>query len=408
MSTTTTTTTAATMPETSRLLEAERARSTFDEATMTDLLNGGRKETMFRKQIMEEVDELLEMNSSQHSDPAGAGAVQAVDANATANADDDDDDDDDLDEELGLGAVPNEDHTLVEARTQVAKMLRYQYNQLMMDAAVSVKKRQARIELMSLYDPSWFTKNGVHFGLWMGAVQGQGSDEQLTEWLPKTMMFQIVGCFAMTELGHGSFTRGLETTATYDAANEEFVIHTPSISATKWWIGGAAQSATHAAVYAQMILPGGKNVGVHTFIVQLRSLDDHSILPGIRIGDCGHKMGRNGLDNGYIQFTHVRVTRDALLSKYCKVTANGEYSRQGAKQLAYGALIGGRAAMVTDSALWLKAATTIAVRFLALRRQGEPLGTGGGGKEAAVVCCSGTKKCRKVEGFGVQLGWSVC
>lgn len=120
----------------------------------------------------------------------------------------------------------------------------------------------------------------------------------------------------MTEMGHGSFLRGLETTATYDAATEEFTIHTPSVSATKWWIGGAGQTATHAAVYAQMILPGGENVGVHTFIVQLRSLEDHSPMPGVRLGDCGHKMGRNGLDNGWIQFDHVRVGRDALLSKY--------------------------------------------------------------------------------------------
>ena len=129
-------------------------------------------------------------------------------------------------------------------------------------------------------------------------------------------MVQVFGCFAMTEMGHGSFLRGLETTATYDAATEEFTIHTPSVSATKWWIGGAGQTATHAAVFAQMILPSGENVGVHTFIVQIRSLEDHKPMPGVRLGDCGHKMGRNGLDNGWIQFDHVRVGRDALLSKY--------------------------------------------------------------------------------------------
>jgi hypothetical protein len=49
-----------------------------------------------------------------------------------------------------------------------------------------------------------------------------------------------------------------------------------------------------------------QNAGVHTFVVQLRSLEDHSVLPGIRLGDCGAKMGRNGLDNGWIQFDHVR------------------------------------------------------------------------------------------------------
>ena len=365
-------------PETCKILAAERAKSTFDEVTMTDLLNGGSAETAYRKQIMDEIDELLEQARSNLS--AGPGRED----------DDDDDDDNDDDDELGDGAVPNEDHSIVEARLQTMKMLRYQFNQLMQDAAVSVKKRQARIELMSLYDPSWFTKNGVHFGLWMGAIQGQGSLEQLNKWMPLTLTFQVFGCFAMTELGHGSFLRGLETTATYDAVNEEFIIHTPRVTATKWWIGGAGQSSTHSAVYAQLILPSGENVGVHTFIVQIRSLETHKPMPGVKLGDMGHKMGRNGLDNGWIQFDHVRVKRDALLSKYCQVSPSGEYSRRGSKQLAYGALIGGRATMVSDSALWLKAATTIAVRFLALRRQGEPLAgasveqvTRGGRRDAA-------------------------
>lgn len=30
------------------------------------------------------------------------------------------------------------------------------------------------------------------------------------------MMCEIYGCFGMTELGHGSFLRGLETTAHFD------------------------------------------------------------------------------------------------------------------------------------------------------------------------------------------------
>jgi acyl-CoA oxidase len=56
----------------------------------------------------------------------------------------------------------------------------------------------------------------------------------------------VIGCFAMTELGHGSNVPGVETTAHFDKASDEFVIHTPRLTATKWWIGGAAESATHA------------------------------------------------------------------------------------------------------------------------------------------------------------------
>ena len=35
----------------------------------------------------------------------------------------------------------------------------------------------------------------------------------------------------------GTFIRGLETTATYDKKTQEFVIHSPSLSASKWWPG---------------------------------------------------------------------------------------------------------------------------------------------------------------------------
>lgn len=66
-----------------------------------------------------------------------------------------------------------------------------------------------------------------------------------------------------------------------------------------------------------------------------------------------------------------------MLSKYAAVTPDGGYVQRGRKQLQYGALIGGRAIMVTDSAIWLKAAVTIAVRFLALRRQGDPMSADG-------------------------------
>lgn len=81
----------------------------------------------------------------------------------------------------------------------------------------------------------------------------------------------MIGCFAMTELAHGSNVAGLETTATFDEESDEFIIHTPHLGATKWWIGGAASTATHAAVFAQMIIKG-KKCGVKTFVTQLRDI----------------------------------------------------------------------------------------------------------------------------------------
>ena len=338
------------------LLAAERARAPFEEKAMEDFLNGGARITGIKKEIMNEIDELAELERTNGKVLVGGNAAEG-----------------EMTEEIeAVGILPNEDHSLDEARLQTMKMLRFQYHKLISSGSSGVR-RKCRMELMSLYDPAWFTRNGVHFGLFMGAIQGQGSMDQVNEYLGPTLMMEIFGCFGMTEIGHGSFVRGIETTATFDPTTDTFDIHTPRLEATKWWIGGAAKTATHCAVFAQLILPDGSCPGVHTFIVQLRSTDDHSVMPGIRVGDCGAKMGRNGLDNGWIQFTHVQVPRSAMLNKYASVSPDGKYTQRGSKQLQYGALIGGRAIMVTDSAVWLKAAVTIAVRYLGLRTQGESM-----------------------------------
>jgi hypothetical protein len=67
----------------------------------------------------------------------------------------------------------------------------------------------------------------------------------------------------------------------------------------KWWIGGLGVADTHAVVYAQLVIKG-KEYGVHVFFVQLRD-EDHRPLPGIEVGDCGHKLGDNSVDTGYMR-----------------------------------------------------------------------------------------------------------
>jgi acyl-CoA oxidase len=102
------------------------------------------------------------------------------------------------------------------------------------------------------------------------------------------LTMQIVGCLAQTELGHGSNVRGLMTTAEYDAATQEFVINTPTLRAMKWWPGGLGLTATHAALYAQLITKG-VNHGFHVFLLQLRD-ERHEPLPGIELGEVGPKV----------------------------------------------------------------------------------------------------------------------
>ncbi|KAJ3107541.1 fatty-acyl coenzyme A oxidase [Phlyctochytrium planicorne] len=237
-------------------------------------------------------------------------------------------------------------------------------------AAEPISQFKERMAIVSVLDPQAWTRVGVHFGLFFGALQGQATPSQFSHWVSKgaVALNGMVGCFGMTELGHGSNVAGIETTATFDEASDEFVIHTPTLTATKWWIGGAAQTATHCAVFAQMIVKG-KRYGVKTFIVQLRDPKDFSLKPGIVIGDIGAKMGRHGVDNGWIQFTHVHVPRSHLLQKHTKVSRHGDVIEPPMAQLTYGALINGRVSMVVDSGNVAKKALTVAIRYAAVRRQ---------------------------------------
>ena len=106
----------------------------------------------------------------------------------------------------------------------------------------------------------------------------------------------------------------------YDPATQEFVIDSPTRASRKDYIGGAAQTARVAAVFAQLITPDGTKHGVHCFVVPIRD-DKGEDLPGVTTSDCHYKGGLPGVDNGRIQFDQVRIPRENLLNKYADVAA---------------------------------------------------------------------------------------
>lgn len=79
---------------------------------------------------------------------------------------------------------------------------------------------------------------GLHYVMFIPTLMGQGTVEQQAEWMQKAWSCNIIGTYAQTELGHGTFIRGLETTAEYDPKTEEFVINSPTLTSYKWWPGG--------------------------------------------------------------------------------------------------------------------------------------------------------------------------
>ncbi|KAI8329509.1 acyl-CoA dehydrogenase/oxidase C-terminal [Chlamydoabsidia padenii] len=307
-------------------MDEERAKASFNIREMTWLLDGGKKSTDLKERFMTELerDPLFKMDDFH-------------------------------------------DLTKSELRERTMEKFRSVLHHLQNESVDIFKKR---MEVISIVDPGFWTRFGVHYGLFVGALQSNATPGQFGYWLERgaLSLSKLIGCFAMTEIGHGSNVPGLETTATFDEAADQFIIHTPTLTATKWWIGGAAHSATHAAVFAQLIVKG-KKYGTKCFVVPLRDPNTYHTLPGINIGDIGKKMGRDGIDNGYIQFTNVRIPRGYMLQKHTKVSRTGQVQEPKLQQLTYGALLQGRVAMVVDSGNVSKKALTIAIRYAAVRRQ---------------------------------------
>jgi len=184
------------------------------------------------------------------------------------------------------------------------------------------------IEMLAMSDLSLMVKAGVQWGLFGGAVENLGTERHHEAYVKQIISLELRGCFAMTETGHGSDVQSLETTATYDPETEEFIIDSPTPTARKDYIGGAAETASMASVFAQLITTeDGKpvNHGVHCVLVPIRDPDGND-LPGVTTSDCDYKGGLPGVDNGRIVFDHVRVPRVNLLNKYGDVAPDGTYS----------------------------------------------------------------------------------
>ncbi|UJR86214.1 acyl-CoA dehydrogenase [Sandaracinus amylolyticus] len=233
----------------------------------------------------------------------------------------------------------------------------------------------AAFETLAYGDLSLLIKNGVQWGLFGGSIFFLGDDAQRAKYLPDVASLRLLGCFAMSEVGHGSNVADLETIARYDAESDEIVVHTPSESARKDWAGNAARDARMATVFAQLEVAGERH-GVHAVLVPIRDANGAE-LPGVRTGDCGHKMGLNGVDNGRIWFDHVRVPRASLLSRHARITELGTYESPIASPgkrffTMLGTLVGGRVSVAAAAVSASKVGLAIAIRYASERRQFGP------------------------------------
>lgn len=138
----------------------------------------------------------------------------------------------------------------------------------------------------------------------------------------------IPGSIMMTEIGHGTNVRQIETTCRYDPQSDELVVHTPSLSAAKWSAALMGWSARGATLFARLILPDGRDVGVHPVFVPIRR-PDGSPYPGVTTVDSGQLGGLNGVGIGGVAFDNLRVPRTNLLNRYADILPDGVYTTFG-------------------------------------------------------------------------------
>ncbi|KAF3768130.1 acyl-coenzyme A oxidase 1 [Cryphonectria parasitica EP155] len=213
----------------------------------------------------------------------------------------------------------------------------------------------------------------MHYKMFMPTIREQGTPEQHKLFLEKAQKFEIIGCYAQTELGHGSNVRGLETTATWNPEDKTFTIHSPALTASKWWIGTLGKVANHAVVMAQLVIKG-KVLGPHPFIVPIRDSKTHEPLPDVHIGDIGPKFGFNTMDNGFLLLNNVKVPHVNMLARFSRVDPNtSQYIKPPTPALVYGTLTYVRSTIVLESGSVLARGVTIATRYCAVRRQFQDL-----------------------------------
>ncbi|XP_044753120.1 peroxisomal acyl-coenzyme A oxidase 3 isoform X2 [Coccinella septempunctata] len=282
--------------------------------------------------------------------------------------------------------------TTEEFKRIAAKRLHHYMNLNFFPSNISNLPYTERLRLMMAVNeafgiafPDVSMKHAIGVGLVRNALATMGT-ERHKHFLDALWSSKVVACFILTEVAHGSNTKQMKTTATFDKNTQEFVINTPDFLAAKCWSGNLGKTATLGIVFAQLIA-NDQNYGLHAFVVPLRDPKTLLPYPGLIIGDMGEKIGLHGIDNGFVIFKNFRIPKENLLNRTGDITHEGIYESSFSEP---GKILGavlenlslGRLGIIQGSVNTLIKAVTIAVRYAAVRQQ---FSDNGNGYENAII-----------------------
>eukprot|EP00762_Andalucia_godoyi_P003448 ANDGO_04294.mRNA.1 Acyl-coenzyme A oxidase len=229
------------------------------------------------------------------------------------------------------------------------------------------------VETFAAQDLSAVSMATITLNLFGASVLFLGNEKHHSLILDRVDNCDVLGAFAMSELNHGSDVSHCETTATFDASSDEWVIRTPHDGAQKYWIGISLLSANYLVVFARLVTNGADH-GVHPFLVPIRDVVGGPLRPGVVVKSTGKKAGLDGIDNGRIFFDNYRIPRWYLLDKIGSVSRTGEYSSPYASEnkrfaAIFAGLVVARFGVGSTAARVARAALDMALRYAHSRTQ---------------------------------------
>lgn len=227
-------------------------------------------------------------------------------------------------------------------------------------------------DVLTNYHPAIMVKLISVYTLYFHTIRNCGTDKHQV-YLKRCLSGEDIGSFSLTEFDHGSDTRNIQTRAEYNHLTRKFVLTTPKKEDAKWWIAGLAQQANMTVVFARLIVQG-EDYGINPFVVKIRDTINGKALTKVNLGDCGQKIGNNGVDNGFMTLDGLEIDYDQMLDRFCKINNKGSYesiysNKDNRFAAVLAGLVEGRAILPVNSTGILLKGLMIAWKYAVERKQ---------------------------------------